>query len=362
MNSDVVHFCTQIQELKAIIGKGLIESTAQKIWSRWVITHLSFFKQRGISKWMPIPTDTVWDYQLLIELMTQGSTQEQAIQKVALLHDKAYDLVLVAPKLIATLDGSTYDKNIGLHGDVAVHYQISEGGKNAIISCEKYIHHIPITVYDKVRRLYRQTGFGPPDDPDMFHKYLWFDLTLYYLLSGPGLQWAVPPSVMFTLKQEMGCTTEIFASPFNCYCNKYYSLFPHDRYFGSLGNFFQAPDSKFTTGTFQVNPPFIEPIFVKATDKIIRLLEKAEMTDQKLTFVYIMPIWVDFPSYDTLISSKYCYRIISLDAEHHYYYQYQTGQFIKARFGTNIVILSTQIDICSLQTELKLIHAFQHPK
>lgn len=356
MNYEIVHCCTKIQILKSIIGKGLSEAATQKIWSRWIITHLSFFPQKGISKWLPIPTDNVWDYQLITELMSQGDTQKQAVQKINRLQEAVYQLSLRAPEFTARLDGSSTDKQVGLHGVLEV--QSWHDTKNITIFCGDYEHRLPHHVYNKIERLYRQTGFGLPV---FFHKYLWFDLTLYHILSGPGLQWALPPSLMFTLKQEMGCNTEIFASPINCYYNRYYSLFPHDRYFGSLGNFFQAHDTDFISGTYQVNPPFIEPIFVKSTDKIISLLEIAEASNNKLTFVYVMPIWENFPSYNTLISSKFCYRVISLEAEQHYYYQYQTGQFIKARFGTNIIILSTQIDVCSIATEIKLIQAFQHP-
>jgi hypothetical protein len=357
MNSAIVQFCTEIEQLKSIIEKGLSSTAAQKIWSRWIITHLSFFQQEGISKWMPLPTDGVWDYQLLTELICQGDTQESATRKVAHLQSEATKLALSAPELTVKYDDpSGPDRNSGLHGELEVQSWYDQ--KNITISCGDYDHHIPHQVYNKIERMYRQTGFGLPN---FFHKYLWFNLTLYHILSGPGLQWALPPSVMFTLKQEMGCNTEIFASPINCYYNRYYSLFPHDRYFGSLGNFFQASASEFRSGTYQVNPPFIEPLFVKATDKIIKLLDKAEETCNKLTFIYIMPIWDDFPSYNTLISSKYCHRIIPLESEQHYYYQYQTGQYIKARFGTNIIILSTQNDVCSFAAELKIIHSFQHP-
>jgi hypothetical protein len=230
--------------------------------------------------------------------------------------------------------------------------------KYTTISCGEYNHRISHQVYNKMERLYKQKGFGLAS---YFHKYLWFDLTLYHILSGAGLQWALPPSLMFILKQEMGCTTEIFASPINCYYSNYYSLFPHDKYFNSLGNFFEADACNFTTGTYQVNPPFIEPIFVKTTDKIISLLDKAEVSNNNLTFVYVMPVWDDFPSYNMIVSSKYCQRIIELESDQHYYYQYQTGQYIKARFGTNIIILSTQLDACPITTEIKLIQAFRCP-
>jgi Phosphorylated CTD interacting factor 1 WW domain len=170
---------------------------------------------------------------------------------------------------------------------------------------------------------------------------------MYDILDGKGLQWAAPPAV-FRLLQHIGCDTELFASPLNCNLTHYYSLFEYDKLFGSKGNFFSAPETNFREGIYEVNPPFINEIFVKSTERIIHFLEVAESSGKGLTFIYIMPGWIDNESFALINSSKYKQQEIVLEKSDHYYYESSTSSFIPARFYTHVIILTTdreQVDI-----------------
>ena len=178
------------------------------------------------------------------------------------------------------------------------------------------------------------------------------------MLDGKGLQWAIPTSVMSLLQTRFKCNTELFASPLNRLLDNYYSLFPLDKLFGSRGNFFLSPDSDFVSGAYEVNPPFIDSLFLKTTLRILRLLEIAEGNDKDLTFIYIMPKWTDFETYSLVKESQFCIKEIILRPYCHYYFQYITNTYIKAKFTTCIVILSTNPVLCDAACETDITKAF----
>jgi hypothetical protein len=188
---------------------------------------------------------------------------------------------------------------------------------------------------------------------------MWLMAINYWLLDGKSLQWSTPPAVMHVL-QNYGCRTELFASPMNVYQdNTYYSLFHADRYFASRGNFFNAPNEHFASGVYQINPPFIDVIFSRCTSKITELLEAADNSDRELTFIYIMPDWDDFKTLQELRGHKYCIRDIYLSPGSHNYYQYGHNNYIRATFGTHVIILSTNPSFCNIDLERDIVRAFR---
>lgn len=313
-----------------------------KIWARWIITHRSLCHQYNLI----LPDDEEYDVQLIKELQEKGVSHQHAVY----LHDwlinecrminKSYDL-------IATTESG------GIHGDLPVSVQLGNGYITlTVATAPKLDQIIPTSVYNRMSRSY--SGL-----PTYKNNYIWFCSTVYSLLDGKGLQWAVPPAVMGLLQSHLGCYTELFASPLNCYNKQYYSLFPLDTMFGSKGNFFHAPDSHFIEGAFQINPPFIDHLFTKTGERVLELLERAELANRELTFIYIMPEWKDFPAYNIIIESRFMQRRIFLRSGQHFYYQYSNGSYIPARFGTHMFFLSTNPRVCSGTLESSIRHAFQ---
>jgi len=210
---------------------------------------------------------------------------------------------------------------------------------------------IPTIVYNRMARTY----LGLPLQKN---SYIWLCATIYSILDGKGLQWAVPPPVMELLQSSLGCYTELFASPLNAYNKQYYSLFPLDKMFGSKGNVFTAPDADFQEGTFQINPPFIDQLFAKTSERVLELLDKADANAKDLTFIYVMPEWKDFTTYNMIAESRFCVKRIYLRSGQHYYYQYSNGTYIPARFGSYMFFLSTNSKICSNTLESNIRYAF----
>jgi len=319
------------------------EVEIMKIWARWIITHRSLFKQKTIC----LPDDREYDPQLIVELIEKGVSTSHAM----FLHDWMITETNNINKRFPWMYADT--EYGGIHGSVNV-IIIDEKDDMIVLACDELSVVLPVVLYNKLLRYTvdnSTTALKPLN-------YIWFVGFLYSLLDGKGLQWAVPTSVMMILKNRMYCNTELFASPINHFFNRYYSLFPYDVALGSRGNFFTAPDSDFITGCFQVNPPFIDCLFTKTTQRILNLLKIADDSDRELTFIYIMPSWEKFTTYEMAIESPYCVKQINLKANAHYYYQHITNKYIRARFGTCILFLSTNPMCCDTKTEIDIIGGF----
>ena len=117
-----------------------------------------------------------------------------------------------------------------------------------------------------------------------FHSGLYVLLARYNALLGHGMQCALPEHVFQTLHEHTQTNFECFASPLNCRYSSYCSAFPDtDGIFGSKGSFF---DFYPTSGSYEVNPPFIESIMVASVDHSHKLLTDSS---DGLSFVFIIP-------------------------------------------------------------------------
>lgn len=347
MNENLINYINDVIRLRgsfSTISHVEKDSESMKIWARWIITHRSLCKQRNLL----LPDDEVYDSKFILELQDKGVNVDHSI----FMHDWLLNECRKVNKHFTPFATVEYG---GIHGDIPVIACV--GTKTITLKCSNIEQSIPFSVYNSMSRKYTPPALSASKD-----SYIWLCSTMYNLLDGKGLQWAVPPRVMDILQTHLGCYTELFASPLNAYNKNYYSLFPIDRVFGSLGNFFDAPDSAFERGAYQVNPPFIDPLFTKTTERILDLLDKADIAGQSLTFVYIMPDWDNFATYDMVSEDRFCVKKIRLSPGQHHYYQYATGTYIRARFGTNIFFLSTNVKCCSHDMEKEILYAFSRFK
>ena len=385
MNSALITHISRIHELRKELWRrsGIKKEELMNIWSRWIITHRSLFSQSGFF----LPSDDEYDCQLLVELQSKGCECSNEVYDFLLSECRSLNM-----QYNPVADTATF----GLHGIVPVYKRyvqndIATGAGNpprtsavpvdsvapgrtpgllvryntydlpVIYECGNLTYKVQPSVHRKLMGLYcGQPETGRADTP-LRDGYVWLVLAMYDLLEGKGLQWALPAAVMNVLQQYLGCYTELFASPINSCHTQYYSLFPWDKYFGSRGNFFTAPDSDFESGCFQVNPPFIIPLFIKASERILQLLERADSSGKDLTFVYIMPEWDKFDAYDVVADSRFCLKQITLEPQGHYYYQYSNDSYIRARFGTKILFMSTDSRCYSPDLEKALYYSFSGP-
>jgi len=138
------------------------------------------------------------------------------------------------------------------------------------------------TRYDKLRRLF----IGELSDEQAFHRALFCLLLRYKALLGGGTQAAIGGEVFAALQESFDVRFECFASPLNCWHHNFCSAFPDtDEVFGSIGSFFAlAPNS----GSYELNPPFIDTLIQAMVVRIQELLSRAEGDGNSLTFVIIV--------------------------------------------------------------------------
>lgn len=202
---------------------------------------------------------------------------------------------------------------------------------------------ISMKIYRNTLQRLKSMYVGPSE---LFLVYLFETVFNYYILDGKGLQWSLPLAIFEGLA-KFNLQGELFASPLNHYCPKYYSLFETDFYFQSQGNLFsqnyllQTSDTKLLTkqyppGLYEVNPPFIEEIFSKSAELVCQLMSQS---DQPYGFVYIMPNWVEFAAYQYLANSPFFCQEIVLPANQHYYFEWNSQKYILATFDTIVMIL-----------------------
>lgn len=345
MNENLITYIGEILDLRgrfSTISHVDKKSEVMKVWARWIITHRSLCSQGNLV----LPDDGEYDSQLIVELQEKGVSKTYAYY----LHDW---LITECRRINKNYNPIATVEHGGIHGNIPVALNLNGGTVSiSLKSPNRSLQIIPISVYNRMSRHY--TGL-----PSQKNSYIWLCTTLYSILDGKGLQWAVPPAVMELLQSNLGCYTELFASPLNAYNKQYYSLFSLDYVFGSKGNFFMAPNSHFIEGTYQINPPFIDQLFTKTSERIIELLEVADLADRELTFIYIMPEWKDFTTYNMISESRFCVKRVFFRSGQHYYYQYSNGSYIPARFGSYMIFLSTNNKICTNTLENNIRYAFQ---
>jgi len=101
-------------------------------------------------------------------------------------------------------------------------------------------------------------------------------------------------SISKSLSNKLSDFTECFASPFNHKFKNYFSIFDEDIIFGSKGNFFNFIDNnnnKFPSGSYEINPPFINEVF----EEIAFFINNSDMKDTKILIV--APNWNDSKYY-----------------------------------------------------------------
>jgi hypothetical protein len=352
MNSQLIDHIKEILALRnslTTICKVSQSSEIMKIWARWIITHRSMFKQKSLF----LPDDNVYDVQLVKEIVDKDCSHDHAVY----IHNWLWENTTRINRRYRLLAEA---ETGGIHGTIPIIVTHNNKSVNLGLSSsdsDNLIANIPVSVYQKMRREYEEYTMMPASCCDSA---IWTTVILYGMLDGKGLQWAVPPPFLQYLS-KMGCNTELFGSPINHYYPNYYSLFDIDRTFGARGNFFTAPDSDFLQGCYQVNPPFIDAIFTKTTNRILGLLDSAVKKGTELTFVYVMPQWDDFFTMSAVTDSRYCVNHITLDADKHCYYEYSTNCYIRAKFRTSVIFLSTNYHCAGHISPKQIYNLFKRP-
>ncbi|CAJ1429655.1 unnamed protein product, partial [Effrenium voratum] len=156
------------------------------------------------------------------------------------------------------------------------------------------------------------------------------------------------------LRDEMGVSCELFASPLNCFFAQYFSAFPDvDAPFGSRGSFFDVEE--LPDGAYEVGPPYTEEVMELMAQKLLKHLKR----QQTLSFVVFVPDWgddctalglmsgEDFKPFRPRCSDPF---LLAVGREHHYIsgvqFFHDSGADASRRYydvphGTRIYVLQT---------------------
>ncbi len=124
-----------------------------------------------------------------------------------------------------------------------------------------------------------------------------YGLLLHTLIGeGTSMYWGINPNKLTNLDKSFKML-ECFASPFNHYCDNYFSVFPGDKVFGACGNFFTDfasiyEDINTDNILFTVNPPFTEKIIINTIQQVVMKLTTSKNAN-KYVFLLYLPKWDD---------------------------------------------------------------------
>ncbi|CAK0797085.1 unnamed protein product, partial [Prorocentrum cordatum] len=159
---------------------------------------------------------------------------------------------------------------------------------------------LPRGVYGKLVELARRRG-GRTVSAAGTDGAIFLVLLRYQSLGGDGFQLALPAEGFLALKRLFGVRFECFASPLNCFWERFCSAFPDtDGPFGSVGSFL---DFWPRSGSFEANPPFAPGIMAAAVDHVERLVGAKDAGP--LSFAFIVPAWEQSAAWEALLRSPF---------------------------------------------------------
>jgi hypothetical protein len=150
----------------------------------------------------------------------------------------------------------------------------------------------------------------------------------YASLGQGGQQWALNRAMMARVKKA-GIQIEAFASPFNNYFPRFFSIFRADAPFGSLGSFFSIPVDELVKlvkkfGLY-ANPPFTAAALEAMSLRIEEVVQRAP--DARIAV--ITPTWTDAAWYARL--DRICKRTEKRDEAY-----FSLGEEFRPRFTTSL--------------------------
>lgn len=298
-------------ELCIIHGAKVSASTT--FFDKWHCTWLLKASFRAIKSGLLAPAEP-----LLPMLGPKGfqSLDEALIKALAFLDKRkvaalAEDLRAAAAQAAAALAIQLQQLEHGGHAEVSE----DESTKSATLRYEDTVLCMKQGHFRKLRALYRGK------DEIGFVDAAFCCLLRYQSVLQKGFQGACTAGVFAALRETFNARFECFASPLNCRYKSMCSMFPDtDAAFGSLGSFFTFnPES----GSFQLNPPFVDDVIVAMVQRLDRLLEAADTNQATLTFIVVVGANEGSRSgsaaLGALRSSRFCRASVVCQKKDHWY-------------------------------------------
>jgi hypothetical protein len=204
---------------------------------------------------------------------------------------------------------------------------------NPKINYKKYIE-LPLHIFKHLIKLYNTKNLNNFTSDEVLDNkvidYIYILFNRYYIFSSGNNQGSILPSFKKILKTYLNIKIELFGSPLNTSNTNYGSFFYDiDKYFGSLGSFFNMDIKK---GYFEINPPFDRCLIKQMFNKLDGFLLNAEKENNPLLFCIILPkSYMD----NNKINNKYIKYNIYLTKEQFPYIRY--GRKFKKTIVSSIV-------------------------
>jgi Phosphorylated CTD interacting factor 1 WW domain len=169
-------------------------------------------------------------------------------------------------------------------------------------------------------------------------------LLRYECLYPRGQQWGFSEEMYRNLAENFNVCLECFASPKNSqiimisetanFCSLFFDT---DKYFGSLGNFFDINLAIFQPISLMVGPAYIESLMIEASKKVLTALAKGI----NLRIIYNGPRWTDSEFWILLKNSKFLQYDQEMLPNQHYYMDIHASKKIIAKFASHIFVLES---------------------
>ena len=214
-----------------------------------------------------------------------------------------------------------------------------------IVSYNNHIIWIPITIYNKLKKRYKEHG----DKKIKLNDIVTCLCLRYDALSSIGNQMGIPIQVKEQLK-KCGVDFEGFASAFNHHCYYYCSMFYDiEKHFGSLGLY---QNIKYIRGTFMLNPPYEKNLLHRMVDKIITSLS----SKKKLCFIFGTPSWDNYSDiyfHKKASSSKYFKIKYKFNNYQVWWYDFIYEKYIKIPSSTRYILANYDMDLDCLKKAIQ---------
>jgi phosphorylated CTD-interacting factor 1 len=249
------------------------------------------------------------------DLMRAGVSEAIAIEiEASVCAASAKEVVALEAMKQKLVDGGAH----GLAKLAATKLTIHKHSRDLTLG-DDYLVKLTHEAYGKLRALYEKhsRAGGDDDGDDDVHDRMFALLLRYKTIHGHGFQAACSHDVFRVLHDDLKVTMECFASPMNAYFARFCSAFGDvDAPFGSIGSFAAFQPSR---GSYEVNPPFVREVLDEAALWCEALLERAEKSQNALTFVFIMPGWKETGAFDALTNSAFLRANVLIAAVDHGY-------------------------------------------
>jgi len=237
------------------------------------IDFITRFCWRNTSNIDPVlPIKEKYDYtQLIIDLNNYNMDGKQIIKELSV--EKFINRKLI--KFDRIYNNINYNKSIKIN--------IVD---NNIIYKNKYKINYTQPILDKLNKFYNKLDNINSNDKQYKYVIIFCLLYRYSYLDADNQQLAISIPFKNDLLINYGVNIELFGSSINRFFNNYCSLFfDLEKYFGSLGNFYNI---NIVSGLYIANPPYDEELMTNMSLKLINFLNN---TNKPLGFIVTVPVW-----------------------------------------------------------------------